>query len=328
MRVMSGPALAVAVSQAGGLGFIGPSVKTQDTLTDLDDAKTRLDQLMVHSASTTTGVLPVGIGFQLWSDDVDVAIGAVQKYQPCAAWLYAPRNGQPDLDAWTQRIRQVSPQTQVWVQIGTISEARDIIASHTRPDVVVVQGSESGGHGRATDGMGLMALLPEMADVFRPHDIPLVAAGGIADGRGVAAALCLGAAGAVMGTRFLAATEARIAKGYQDEVVRATDGAANTTRTTLYNQLRGTVGWPDCYSPRTIINQSWIEHLAGTPFEELKRKHDEAAKAGDAAWGPQGRVATYAGAAVGLIREVKDAGVIVKEAREEAIRYVVGLRDE
>ncbi|POR35773.1 Nitronate monooxygenase [Tolypocladium paradoxum] len=130
-----------------------------------------------------------------------------------------------------------------------------------------------------------------------------------------------------MGTRLLAATEARISRGYQNEVVRATDGATSTVRTQLYNHLRGTFGWPDDFSPRALINRSWVDHQAGVPFDRLKQLHDEAAAAGDAGWGVDGRLATYVGAAVGLVRSVDDAGDIVNHVRDEAtsiIRALVG----
>ncbi|OJJ50629.1 hypothetical protein ASPZODRAFT_126527 [Penicilliopsis zonata CBS 506.65] len=326
MRIMSGPALAVAVSRAGGLGFIGPSAKTKDTFGDLEEARSRIEadranaRLARHLSES--GHLPVGVGFQLWNDDAETAVSAIEEYKPCATWLFAPREeeiekGQREFDSWTEHIRRVSSQTKIWVQIGTLAEAKALLASRSAPDVVVVQGAEAGGHGRAKDGLGLVSLLPEMADAFHAReDIALVGAGGVADARGAAAVLCLGASGVAMGTRFLAASEARISKGYQDEVVRATDGAANTTRTTLYNQLRGTVGWPDCFSPRTITNRSWSDYLAGVPFAELKKRHDEAAKAGDQGWGPEGRLATYAGASIGLVREVKGADEIVEEVQE------------
>ncbi|KAJ6144422.1 hypothetical protein N7470_008317 [Penicillium chermesinum] len=297
MRVMSGPALAVAVSRAGGLGFIGPGLKTTDTGVDLEEASSLIDKARASSFKTlsSSSLLPVGVGFQLWSDDLSTAMGTIEKYKPCAVWLFAPKEGQKDLDEWSRRIRAVSPETQIWIQIGSLGEAKSILQSSEKPDVVVVQGTESGGHGRMADGMGIMTLFPEVADTLASSHIPLLAAGGIADGRGVAAALCLGASGVVMGTRFLASSEARISRGYQNEVVRASDGATNTTRTLLYNHLRGTYGWPPEYSPRTIINKSFIEHRAGTPFEELKKRHDEAAKSGDSGWGPDGRLATYAG---------------------------------
>ncbi|CAO2648120.1 Nn.00g090420.m01.CDS01 [Neocucurbitaria sp. VM-36] len=95
-----------------------------------------------------------------------------------------------------------------------------------------------------------------------------------------------------------------ISKGCQQEVVRASDGAHSTTKTMLYNHLR-----------------------AGVAFEELKKLHDEAAKAGDGGWGPEGRLATYAGAAVGLVHSVEDAGALVERLRGEASTIIKELND-
>lgn len=330
MRVMSGPALALAVSGAGGLGFIGPGIKTQNTHVDLEEALTLIRKQQTQPSSfsshtSSSSLLPVGVGFQLWGDDIEIATAAIQKFKPCAAWLFAPRDGPEEYDTWSRRIREASPQTQIWIQIGTLKEAKQLLQISEKPDIVVVQGAESGGHGRSEDGMGIMTLFPEIADAMESSQIPLLAAGGIADGRGVAAALCLGASGVAMGSRFLASKEARISKGYQDEVVRATDGATATKRTLLYNHLRGTFGWPAGYSPRTIINQSFVEHQAGTPFEELKKRHDEASKLGDAGWGPEGRLATYAGASVGLIHGVLSAEAIVQGVRKDALQRIKSL---
>ncbi|RAK89391.1 oxidoreductase 2-nitropropane dioxygenase family [Aspergillus costaricaensis CBS 115574] len=321
MRVMSGPALAVAVSRAGGLGFVNNAI--QNVAADLEQASSLISSSALKTIPSPH--LPIGVGFLLWADDLDTAVETIQKYKPCAVWLYAPPNGQADLDTWSRGIRAASPGTQIWIQIGTLSEARSILKSAEKPDVVVVQGAEAGGHGRAKDAMGLISLLPEVADAMAGSQIPLFAAGGIADGRGAAAALCLGASGVVMGTRFLAASETRIARGYQQEVVRAEDGAVGTTKTLLYNHLRGTFGWPEEYMPRTVINRSWVEHLAGKGFEELKVLHDEAAKQGDQAWGPEGRLATYAGASIGLVHEVKDAESIVREVREQVLERFASM---
>ena len=332
MRVMSGPALAVAVSRAGGLGFIGPGAKTQDTIADLKEASSLIEKekALRYATTSSSPALPVGVGFQLWSDDIETAVSAIQKFKPCAAWLYAPRQRQTDLDQWSRRIRNASPRTQIWVQIGTIAEAQGLIGGSEHPDVIVIQGAEAGGHGRVRDGLGLISLLPEVSDALanKGSQIPLVAAGGIADGRGATAAMCLGASGIAMGTRFLAATEARISRGYQREVVRASDGAVSTTRTLLYNHLRGTYGWPEEYSPRTIINQSFIEHQAGKVFEELKELHDQALKKGDSGWGPEGRLATYAGASIGLIHDVQDAGAIVTGIRRYIVEGASSLKKE
>ncbi|POR34994.1 Nitronate monooxygenase, partial [Tolypocladium paradoxum] len=146
MRVMAGPGLAVAMSSAGGLGFIGPQAKAGDVFLDLETAAA-----LIPPASTlrraNPALLPVGIGFQTWNGDLQVATSAVQEHRPCAAWLFAPRRGQRELNEWTARLRQASPDTQVWIQVGTLREAVEAARSPTPPDVLVVQGAEAGGHG-------------------------------------------------------------------------------------------------------------------------------------------------------------------------------------
>ncbi len=77
------------------------------------------------------------------------------------------------------------------------------------------------------------------------------------DGRGVAASLVLGASGVCLGTRFLATPEAAISKGYKNAVVEAKDGGVTTTRTTVYDKIRGTIGWPESYNARGVLNQSY-----------------------------------------------------------------------
>jgi nitronate monooxygenase len=334
MRVMSGPQLAVAVTLAGGIGFIGPGLKPEDTAADLAAAKSLLTTTtptptgttpQLTQALTQNNLLPLGVGYQLWNGDLAIATATISTHRPAAVWLFAPRNGQAEIDTWTTTLRSASPSTKIWLQIGTLTEALAAAHSASPPDVLVIQGAEAGGHGRAVDGAGFITLLPEIADAVRDSGIPLIAAGGIADGRGVVAALGVGAAGAAMGTRFLASAEARIAKGYQDEVVRAADGGAKTVRTQLYNHLRGTFGWPEEFSPRTVVNKSWEAQQAGVAFEEIKKRHDEAVGKGDEAWGPEGWTATYAGANVGLVREVLGAGEIVKRTREEAARIIQAL---
>jgi nitronate monooxygenase len=328
MRVFSGPSLALTVSRAGGLGFIGPGVKPSDTLTDLEETQGFLKNTPFH---ITTKSLPVGIGFQLWNGDLEVAKKAISSIKPCAVWLFAPKselNGQEEVNKWTQALRSASPDISIWLQIGTLAEALAAAKSPSPPDVLVIQGTEAGGHGRASDGMGLFTLLPEILDTLnsqKPNfNIPIFAAGGISNGAGVAAALALGATGVCLGTRFLCSHEARIKPGYQNAIIAAKNGAQETRRTTLYNRLRGT-NWPDQYAPRGIVNATWHDQEAGVEFGELKALHDEAEKAGDAGWGEQGRLATYAGAGVGMINEVEDAGILVEKLRREAGDLVRGL---
>ena len=329
MRILSGPALATAISEAGGLGFLGPGAKTIDTVQDLDEAADRIrftrssHKSRLSHLPSTYDLLPIGVGFQLWNDDIVEATGAIGRLKPCSVWLYAP-NHASDLETWTIRIRSVSPRTQIWIQIGTVDEVKGLLERSYRPDVLVVQGLEAGGHGHR-DAIGLITILPEIADLVEGSGIKIVAAGGIADGRGVSAALCLGATGVAMGTRFLASTEARINQGYQQEVVRATNGGVNTVRTLLYNHLRGTTGWPEPYIPRGILNRTWIEHQGGKSFQELKEHHDEAAVAGEAGWGPEGRLATYAGASIGLVHQVKSAADIIHDIEKFVLRQGIVL---
>jgi nitronate monooxygenase len=336
MRVMSGPELAVAVSAAGGLGFLGPNTSTDKMEGDLKQiqqlagAHPRLKRYTegFSKGSASRSNLPVGVGFQLWSDDLKIATRLMQQYRPAVAWLYAP-NEEVEFANWSEDLRNASPGIQIWIQIGTVGEVHRLLEQKIVPNVFIVQGAEAGGHGRAEDGMGVISLVPEVVDLLRQKNvsIPVIAAGGIADGRGAAAALCLGAQGVAMGTRFLAATEARISKGYQQEVVRASDAGTSTKRTLLYNHLRGTYGWPKPYAPRTIINRSFLEHQTGASFEQLKELHNEAVNQGDEGWGPSGRLATYAGGSIGLIKSIKSAKQIISETRAGINSAATGLHD-
>lgn len=200
-----------------------------------------------------------------------------------------------------------------------------------KPDVLVVQGIDAGGHG-LTHGAGIVSLLPEVSTAIATlvdagelgqEEAPiLIAAGGIADGRGVAAALTLGAEGVCMGTRYLASEEAEIAAGYKNEVLRAWDGGQCTVRSSVYDTLRGTTDWPQQYGGRGVINQSYHDAMAGMDWDVNKRKYADAIKAGDGGWGVDGRMTTYASTAVGLVTQVKPAKVITEEVRKEALEVL------
>jgi nitronate monooxygenase len=211
------------------------------------------------------------------------------------------------------------------VQVGSVKEALDVVSS-VHVDVLVVQGTDAGGHGLA-QGAGLIALVPEVHDALSDIENKpvIIAAGGIADSRGAAAALVLGAAGVCMGTRFLAATEANVAKGYRDEVLRARDGGQSTRRTKVYDNLRGT-NWAESHNARGIVNKSYFDALGGMDEEENRRLYQEEMEKGDAGWGEQARMTAYAGSAVGLVKKVMGAGDIVKEVREGAGKLLGGAK--
>ncbi|KAF7188146.1 Nitronate monooxygenase [Pseudocercospora fuligena] len=326
MRHYSGPEAALVVTSAGGIGFMNPQMTKEALFKDLETTRELLKTDKYSNLKSADSKLPVGLGFLLWAVQLSDAIEAVEKYRPAAVWLYGGHGGQKELDEWSTKLREANPAVKVWVMIGTLQEAKELVASPSPPDVIVVQGSEAGGHGRATDGSSWTTLLPEVAEVVQ-GSIPLFVAGGIVDGRGVAAALAMGASGVVMGTRFLASEEIRISKGYREHVLKAEDGAKSTTKTLLWNHLNGVYGWPKWLMPRGIINRSFTDQQAGVSFDELQRLHDEKKKEGDAAWGDDGRTATYAGMGVGLVKEVKPAAAIVEEVRAEALTIMRDLAD-
>ncbi len=321
MRVLSGPKLAVAVSEAQGIGFLGPGAKPTDMEKDLKEAKELCYESAPLRKVLESGTLPIGTGFQTWAGDLTIASSLIKAYKPAAAWLFAPRHGQTEIDDWVKGLREASNQTQIWVQVASVKDAVATVCSQHVPDVLVIQGSDAGGHS-LLKGAGIMTLLPEVADMLRDFHpelkIPLVAAGGISDGRGLAAALVAGASAVAMGTRFLASREARINPEYQQHIIDASDGGQATVRTQLYNHLRGTTNWPKPFDARGLINQSWRDHETGMSFEQNKALHDETLKIGGNRWGSSGRVATYAGTGIGLIKRVESANDLVIGARHEA----------
>lgn len=344
MRLISLPLLAVTVSAAGGLGFIGAGSDLDrldswlkeataqihsPSLSDSDPEAPSGSHARLSSYHKETGMLPIGIGFFNWTpqDQIDhYLIPAVKKWKPCAIWQFGAYKNQ-DYAEVAARVRDVCPQTKIWVQVGSVSDAVEVVRLAS-PDVLVVQGADAGGHG-LVQSAGVISLLPEVIDALTTHNVikkvSVVAAGGIVDGRGVAAGLALGADGVCMGTRFLASEEANVARGYKVEVVRASDGGLSTVRTKVYDQLRGTTMWPERYNARGVINESYRDVERGMELEENKRLYEEAVERGDSGWGVKGRVTTYAGSGVGLVRAVMGTGEIVREVREEAKKRLKGL---
>jgi nitronate monooxygenase len=315
------PALAAAVSLAGGIGFIAAGTK----LETLDDSLNEVSSLLrtANSPRVNTDTLPIGVGFQLWGCKLDIAVAAIGKHKPAIAWLFAPTQT-GDFASWAKSLRSASGgTTRIWIQVGSVAEAKRAVELAS-PDVLVVQGSDAGGHGLAKSA-SVVSLVPEVLDmltsVHRP-DVPVLAAGGITEGRGVAAALALGASGVVMGTRFLAAQEAGIAKGWQKEIIRASDGGRSTNRSTLCDRLKETEGWPACYDGRAIENKGHEDERCGMPDRENIKLYKSELARGDSAWGSHGRMVTYAGTGVGLVRQVKSAADIVSKVRDGAAKAI------
>ena len=200
-------------------------------------------------------------------------------------------------------------------QVQTVAGARDAVAAGV--DVIIAQGGEGGGH---TGSVATMALVPQVVDLA--GETPVIAAGGIADGRGVIAALALGAQGVIMGTRFVASEEAGSTGTHQQHIIGAT--ADDTVFTDVFDIVDG-MQWPRGISGRTIR----------TPFsDEWHGREDELRRARDAILAestvpneaPERAHSAYAGQSAGLIHDVRPAGQILRDIVAEAEATLAALR--
>jgi len=240
-KVASGE-LAAAVTVAGGLGMIGGGYG---------------DSGWLQQAFEAAGNHPVGVGFITWS----VLQSKTQVDRVSEVLLQQTIDQSPALlmvsfgDA--EAIIEVAKTANIptcW-QIQRLSQARQ--ALNAEVDVIVVQGQEAGGHGM---DRGLMSLLPAVRSMTGPEQI-LLAAGGIADGRGLASALLLGADGIMMGTRFWASVEASGSEKAKTLITQT--GGDQTIRTKVFDIARD-VNWPDQYTGRVVQNdfsRKWHNHV-------------------------------------------------------------------
>ncbi|KAJ4374825.1 hypothetical protein N0V83_001903 [Neocucurbitaria cava] len=323
MAGFAGGKLASAVTLAGGLGFVG----------GLSDMKALRKELQIVSEaftssptlSTSRTTVPVGLGVLPFIQNLEDVVPVIGDFKPAAVWLFATKS-LDDYAVWASAVRKVSPETNIWIQVGSVSAAL-YIARTARPDVLVLQGADAGGHG-FEKGAGIISLLPEASDTLATDGyshILLVAAGGIVEGRGAAAALALGAQGVVMGTGFLAAQEINIHPNYQASILEAQDGGQVTTRSKVFDELNGPNLWPKEYDGRSLIVQSHKDHVEGLGLEEIQRLHKEAVGEDDKGYktGLQGRAAIWAGTGVGLVKKVESAKDIVEDLRRD-VKEILG----
>ncbi|OCK77314.1 inosine monophosphate dehydrogenase [Lepidopterella palustris CBS 459.81] len=318
MGGFAGGDLASAVSNTGGLGMIGAVDDMAALRGHLTIASCKLHANNSLDCSVT---LPIGVGLLPFISPLQDALAVLAEFQPAVVWLFAARDVE-DYAVWATAIREVCKESGIWIQTGSVASALRI-AEIASPDVLVMQGADAGGHGFEKSA-SIISLLPETLDALREAGfgkIPLVAAGGIADGRGVAAAMALGAEGVVLGTRFLASRECVVAPGYLDAVLRAMDGGLVTVRSKIFDELRGKSIWPRDYNGRAVAGGSWTDWAKGVKVEEVRRRHASAVQGEDAGFGVEGeaRAVVWAGTGVGMVRAVEGAGDIVREVREGAV---------
>jgi NAD(P)H-dependent flavin oxidoreductase YrpB (nitropropane dioxygenase family) len=229
---LAGADLAAAVSNAGGLGVLGmgglpgPAIREQ------------IRQLRSLTKN------PFGVNLIMPLMDEGQVEACLDEKVPVLIFFWG------DPGPYVDRAHSVG--TKVVVQAGSVDEAKAAAAAGV--DFVMIQGVEAGGHVRSTTALSI--LLPATVDAVRP--LPVIAAGGIADARGVVAALDLGAQAVSLGTRFLCSNESRATAGYKDRIVRAK--AEDTYYTKLFD-----LEWPDA-AHRVLRNKAveeWVS--AGSP---------------------------------------------------------------
>jgi nitronate monooxygenase len=278
----AGAALTAAVSNGGGLGLLGGGGGNRDWLER---------ELPIVAAGTTQ---PWGVGFQCWSAGIAAVERALQ-FGPRAVMLSF---GDPA--PFTAAIRAAG--AVLIIQVTDLEEARQAVDAGA--DVIVAQGTEAGGHG-ARRGRSTLPFVPVVVDLAGP--VPVLAAGGIADGRGVAAALALGAAGALLGTRFQATAEALVDPVITKAILEG-DGA-DTERSVILDIARGSA-WPARYPGRSLGHpflDEWLgreAELAADPG--ARQAYQDGIARGDLPPEP-----VWAGEAIDLITDLPSAADLV-----------------
>ncbi|EJD07540.1 2-nitropropane dioxygenase [Fomitiporia mediterranea MF3/22] len=331
MAGASGGALAAQVSLAGGFGFIGAGYwdagcfrkelelassilqEERKPMTESSDQITRTD--------TRDGPLKIGVGYLGWkldqSNESAELLSIALEARVAAVWLAFGT----DLGKWVRHVRKFDASrskphtTIVFVLVNCLQDAQKAVKEWDA-DVLVAQGIECGGHGYGA-ASPLLALVPEILKSFPEKEggkpcPPVVAAGGLTSGAHIAALLALGASGVVLGTRFLLTPEAKYSDAQKAALLAAC--GTSTIRTTAFDALRKTTGFPEGINGRALYNKT-VEHFdSGWDKEEVRRQFDKGVQDGD----PEYFLA-WSGTGIGLVNEIKPAADVVKEIHKEMI---------
>jgi NAD(P)H-dependent flavin oxidoreductase YrpB (nitropropane dioxygenase family) len=283
--------LVTAVSEAGGFGTLG--------ITGMAPAQVH-EQIAAVRAATRK---PFGVNFLLFRTAEDSFAAALEARPPLVSFAWARPD--QDLHIYFQRVHDAG--LRVMHMAGEVPEA--VRAAEAGADVIVAQGTEGGGH---VGWMASMALVPMVVNAVAP--LPVLAAGGIADGRGLAAALALGAEGALLGTRFLATQEAPLHPQLKQAIISS--NGHDTVLTEIPDLATGQV-WPGAMA-RTLRNR-FIERWAGREWA-LRQHYQEAGKAALAARqaGDVDNASILIGQDAGLIDAVLPAGEVIQRMVAQA----------
>lgn len=289
MAGVTGGKLAAAVSEAGGLGLLGGGYGETDWVTrELREA----------------GNTRIGAGFITWALDKNpTLLDAVLAHSPAAVMFSFGEVG-----PYAAKVKDAG--AVLICQVQSVAQARQV--ADQGADIVIAQGTEAGGHGAAR---ATFPLVPAVRDAL-PADVLVVAAGGVGDGRGLAAALMLGADGVLLGTRFYATQESLAPEEGKKRLAQGSGDA--TYRGSVFDKARG-IAWPEPYDIRTLRNP-FIDHWAaeGTAamdadLREIQSDYARAREEGD-----MDKFATIAGEAADLVNDIPPAGTVVTRLVAEA----------
>lgn len=274
--------LAGAVSKAGGLGIIAGGNAPADVIAQ---------EIRTVKATTAN---PFGVNIMLLSPNAqDLSELVIREKVPVVTT--GAGNPGPFMEKWKAAGIRVIP------VIASVAYAQRL--EKLGADAVIAEGSEAGGHiGEATT----MTLVPQVADAV---SIPVVAAGGIADGRGLAAAFMLGACGAQIGTRFLACSDCTVHDNYKEKVLRAKDSDSVVTGRATGHPVRGLKNRLTREFKELEAKESTLEEYEQLGSDSLRK----AAKDGDVRYG-----SVMAGQIAGLVKEIKTAQEILTGIVDEA----------
>jgi len=293
MDVVAGGRLAAAVSGAGGLGLIGGGYGNAEWL---------------ERQFAAAGNQPVGVGFITWSLMRQPGLVDLVLARKPAAFMVSFGDGEAAVAA-----AKAADVPTIW-QVQRLAHAEQALAAGV--DVIVVQGQEAGGHGM---DRGLTAFLPAVRDLAGPDQIVL-ATGGIADGRGLAAALMLGADGVMMGTRFWASAEAEGSDTAKAALVAATGD--DTIRSKVFDVARG-ADWPWHFTGRVVANE-FARQWHGD-IENLKRQAETEKARYDASDPDDLSIRVLiAGESLDLVSSIEPAGDILERVVREAAALLRG----
>jgi NAD(P)H-dependent flavin oxidoreductase YrpB (nitropropane dioxygenase family) len=289
--------LVAAVSNAGGLGTLGTSAFNAAQLeSEIASINERTEK-------------PFGINHLLFQIQEEMFAVTLRAQPTVAAFAWARKD--QDLREYFQRAHDVG--SKAMYMAGEVPEA--LRAAEAGADVIVAQGTEAGGH---VVWMASLPLVPMMVKAVAP--LPVLSAGGIADGRGLAAALALGAEGVLLGTRFMATPEAPIHPNFKQAIVKS-DG--HDTVLTEIPDLASQRVWPGAMS-RAQRNQ-FIERWAGREWA-LRQNAREVGKqvAAARAAGDVDNASLSFGQDAGLIDSVKSVREVVQDLIAEAEEIIQG----